>query len=118
VKHGLIAAAFVALMPMPVYPQALSDGKYVDLAGSEDYYVILKGGVIVDAECNGPPCDLPATRRGHAAKHKILATNSIMSTLLVQVPYGHVYAFCREDKAPNSKRGDVHECDFNRGWSK
>jgi hypothetical protein len=103
---------------MPAYPQVLKDGKYVDLVGSEDYYIILKGGIIVDAQCGGPPCDLPAMRSSHAVKHKILGTNPLMSTLLVQVPYGHVYAFCREDTAPNVRRFEIRECDYKHGWNK
>jgi len=96
---------------------SVKDGNYVDLVGSEDYFLVVKNGIIIDAEC-GPSCDSPAARRNHAGRHQIVSSNPTMSTLLVRVPYGHIYAFCREELAPLVKRFNTIQCDYIHGWGK
>jgi hypothetical protein len=106
-----------AALAMPkAQSNSLKDGRYVDLVGSEDYFLVVKDGVIIEAQC-GPSCDSPVARRDHADKHHILSINPTKSTLLVRVPYGHIYAFCHEELAPSVKRFNTIQCDYNRGWS-
>jgi len=105
-------------MAMPkAQSNLIKDGRYVDLVGSEDYFLVVKSGVIIDAEC-GPSCDSPAARRDHAGRHQILSTNPTMSTLLVRTPFGDIYAFCREELAPPVRRFNTIQCDYNHGWNK
>lgn len=101
-------------------PQAafLKDGRYVDLVGSEDYFVIIKDGVIVAAQCGGAECASIEAVRKHASEHLILATNQDEQTLLVRLPGGFVLAFCQEDSAPSVRRFDIRECDYNQGWNR
>lgn len=111
-KLGAAAAllAFV-ILPHVGLSQSVSPGKYVDLAGSEDYYVNVKNGVVISAEC-GRVCPDPKGFR-------IVGINKSVNALKVITPWGKTLSLCLASSAPKwARMQDVAYCEFKAGWTR
>ncbi len=97
----------------------LPSGRYADVVGGEDYFIVLQDEAIVNAQwC--PNCHDPAVLSDHLSKHKILSVNREKGTLLVKTPWDQRMAFCQVANAPHCNscgRGrDYLGCDYFKGW--
>lgn len=102
-------------------PPGIPNGKFIDVVGGEDFYIIIKNSIVVDFDgCLGN------ARRGCATAIPeviISAFNPSTQAITINVPTWklHQLTLCPQQTAPQNvdwRSGEQYRCDFQRGWVK
>ena len=108
-KNLMILFSMILANQLPASAQQIPSGKYVDLFGSEDWFVVIKNGRVSSSQC-GRSCP-------PVSQFQILKLNSSIPAIMVKDHTNHIWSMCLESTAPSwAKRGTVAYCSFD-GWT-
>lgn len=110
IQNFIALLAIVLANQQPAVARQIPSGKYVDLAGSEDFYVIVVDGRISSSQCGRvcPP----------VSQFQILNFNTSIPSIMVEDHLNRKWSMCLESTAPSwANRGRVAYCNFDKGWT-
>ena len=110
-KNLMVLFSMILANQLPASAQQIPSGKYVDLVGSEDWFVVIKNGRVSSSQCIiwCPP----------VSQFQILKLNSSIPAIMVKDHQNNIMSMCLESTAPSwAKRFTVAYCSFDKGWTK
>ena len=91
--------------------QQIPSGRYVDLSGSEDFYVVVVNGRVSSTQC------VPGRGCPPVSQFQILNFNSSIPAITVK-HQNWTHEMCLESTAPSwANKVRVAYCSFDKGWT-